>query len=345
MVKNTNDRGSMNNILLKYNFIEIIPFEDTFFYTSTLPKNIKFTQDLLKLNYSKYSPIKNPNISSRFINNQLMLWFYNKTVKSSIVIPQSYILFHELKKQNKDAIYILHDDKYKILVIKDSKLLSSLILDNLDETILKLSADEYQVSNKIMIEKDELNKLYLNSLNNLSLSEIYHWNKFSLDTKSISKELVSKVSYPLSVLVIFAILVNYTHNNNLNKNIEVLKENYLIEKNKNNDLREDIKQHNKDVQRWNEFISKELIYPDSISLLNSIYKILEKPEKTFINRVSINNGRIVLVLKTNLSSVLLLNRLSDMPYFSNVSIVHSHNDKNNFKNITYNFNIRILKDK
>lgn len=334
----------MSNILLKYNFIKIIPFEDTFFYTSTLPKNLRFSQDLLKLNYSKYSPFEDPNILSSFKNEQLMIWFYKIPVKESVIIPESYILFNELKKQNKDAVYILNDDIVKILVIKKNKLLAIFTLDSLDETILNLSMDEYQISNKINIEKKEFNQIYKEALNNLTLREIYQWNQLSLDTKSISKKLVSKVSYPLSALVLFTILVNYIHNSNLKNDIKILKDKYFIVKNKNNDLRADIKQHNKDMEQWEEFIYKELIYPDSISLLNSIYSIFKEDEVVTINSMTINSGKMILRLETDLSPILFLNRLNNIIYFSQVVIGNTHKPKKGLKSITYNLDVKLLKD-
>jgi len=66
----------MYKILSKYNFITILPFSDIFFYTTTLPKKIDFSQELLRLNYLKYSPYSTSHIISTMDKNQLQIWFY-----------------------------------------------------------------------------------------------------------------------------------------------------------------------------------------------------------------------------------------------------------------------------
>ncbi|MEA2019442.1 MAG: hypothetical protein U9N59_13470 [Campylobacterota bacterium] len=334
----------MYKILLKYNFIKIIPFSDTFFYTVTLSKSIKFTKELVNLNYTRHSPFKSTNIIYQTIRNKLMLWYYEDSIDSTIIVPESYLLFKELQKQKKDAIYIIDNTKFKVLVIKSGELLDSFTMEKYDDNIINLAVQQYQVVNKIDIQKDEYQNLYNHALSNLTLKELYKWQHIDLDIKTVATNIMSSISYPVSVLLLAIVLTNYFHSNSLNSEIEVLKEKYVTQRDKNINIKKDIKSYHKDIKKLNRFIDEELQFQDAISLTNNIYDIIKEDEKTIINSIGISNGRMTVRLQTNLNPIVYLNRLNDSKSLLNVVIRNTRKIKDDLKIITYTIDIQPLKE-
>lgn len=325
--------------------MKIVAFEDTFYYTSILPKNVKFSRELSKLNFGKYSPFSNPHILSYFANENIMIWFYEKNIQAPFVVPEGFFLANELKKQKQDAIYVINGDIIKVLVIKDDKLLNAFTIDELDGQRLQLIINEYQIPNITHIEKNQYANLYKTAFKNLSLKNIYEFRQYDFDIKTISKNLLNQLSYPLSTLIIFAILLNYVHGMLLDKKIEALKTQYLQEKSKNQIIKNEIRAHNAKIRKYKSFTQTELIYPAPSMLLNDIYKIFKSSDKASINNISIGNGKMILKLQTNMNPVIFLNRLSQIKYLHNVIIASSYKRRGETAVITYEIDIKPLETK
>ncbi len=334
----------MKKFLLQYNFITILPFEETFFHALTLPKKIKLSKELLKINYLKYSPRKNINIIGHVHKKHLMLWFYTKNITSPIIVPESFLLYKELKKRSGNALFIIKSSVYKILIVKDGYLVSAFTTQILDDEMLSISSDEFSISNTIHIDEIEYKEVFQSAFKSLSIEEIYQFNQFDLDTKTIAKKVFEYGAYPLSFLLVFMMLVNYIHGSSLQSQIERLKENYIAQRDKNKKISQDIRKHNKDVKKWQEFVNKELLYTDPLTVLNDIYKIIKPKEKATLQDVSVNEKDVTLKLQTNLSPVIFLNRLSKIPYIQTVIIQNSFKQRNGNKIITYTIALKPLKE-
>lgn len=332
----------MKNRLLRYYFVKILPFEDAFYYTEKLPKKVKLTKDLLRLNYLKYSPYKTAQILSTIKDENLMLWFYGKEIKAKSVIPESYLLFLELKKQKIDGLFILKDNNYKIIIIKDGKLLSAYTLKELDKEIINLSLHEHQITEYIEFD---YKMLYKKAIDNISLKEIYDFNQLSLDKKAFFSKLINKIAYPISFFLIFTMGLNYLHGYYIDKEIDKNQKLYQDIKQKNKKINESIKKHNKNVKLWNKFANKELVYPDLMEILKSLSSINQKGETVFLRDLSINGSIMQLRLRSNMNPVIFLNRLSSIKYFDRVVIAAVHKPRKDLKIITYNIDIKKLDSK
>lgn len=334
----------MYEILSKYNFITIIPFDETFFYASTLPKKVKFTKELVHLNYSKYSPYKNSNIINYIDSDYLMLWFYEKEISSTIIIPESYLVFKELKSNQKDSIYIIQDDNIKIIIIKNNKLINAFSLDTIDEVTIKLTMDEYQIFQKDEITQNEYKDILQKAKKSLNIKDFYKFNNLELDRKTLLNNFVEKVSYPIAILIIFTIFISYLHENMLKSDIKNLKATYSLEKDKNRDIKSYIKKHNKEVKKWRGFALKELVYVEPVSILNSIYSIFEEKEKAYLVDVSISENKVLIKIQTDINPIVFLNRLNEINCFSRVIIQNTHKPRDAMKIISYDIEVKMLKD-
>jgi len=334
----------MYRVLSKYNLITLLPFTNTFFYTTKLQKKVKLSSELLKINYVKYSPFVNPNIITLTSDEQLMIWFYNKKIETPIVVPESYLLFKELNKNNQDAIYIVHDTIIKILIIKESHLISAFTLNTVGEESILLSMDEYNISKRVDIQLQEYQILKQSSLQKLTLSDIYHFNQLNFDRKTLLPKFVDYAAYPITALIVFAILVSYTQEKLLISKIENLKETYTREKTKNQEIKTFIKNHNKKVKKWQNFVKKELTYVSPIALLTSLYSIFDDDIRAHLVDVSINSNKMLVKIATDENPILFLNKLNNIKYISSVIIQNSFKPRNSMKIISYEIEIKMLKD-
>ena len=328
-----------NRLLLRYDIVKILPFEDAFYYTEKLSKKVNLTKDLLRLNYLKYSPYRTAYILSNIKDENLMLWFYDKEIQAKSIIPESYLLFLELKKQQTNGLFVLKDNDYKIIVIKDGKLLSVYTLKELDKEMINLSLHEHQITECIELDYQ---MLYKNAIDNITLKEIYDFNQLSLDKKTFFSKLINKTAYPISLLLVFAMGLNYLHGYYIDKQISKERSLYQDIKKKNKTINESIKKHNKNVKLWREFANKELVYPDIMAILKSLGDIPQKGEKVFIRDLSISGSIMRLRLRSNMNPVIFLNRLSSIKYFDRVVIASVHKPKKDLKIITYDIDIKKL---
>ena len=334
----------MYRVLSKYNLITVLPFIDTFFHSAQLQKKVKLSKELLKINYLKYSPFINPNIMTVTSDEQLMLWFYSKKIETPIVIPESYLLFKELSKSKQDAIYIIHDTIIKILVIKESRLISAFTLNSIDENSILLSMDEYHISKRVDIQIQEYQTLQQSSLQKLTFSDLYHFNQLNFDRNTLLPKFIEHASYPITALIVFAILVSYTQEKMLTSEIENLKASYDKEKTKNQEIKIFIKEHNKEVKKWQNFVQKELTYVGPITLLTSLYDIFDEDKKAHLVDVSINGNKMLVKLATDENPVVFLNKLNSIKYISSVIIQNTFKPRDSMKIISYDIEIKMLKD-
>ena len=334
----------MYNILKKYNFVKIVPFEETFFHTATLPKKIKFTKELLKLNYAKYSPLENSNLVSLSNNKDLLLWFFEKDYDEYIVIPESYLAFKSFVKEHTNGIFVIKDDVFKILIIKNSKLVNIFTTNEVDELTLSLTMDEYQLQDKYDIDKQSYKIILEQSKKDLALKDFINFNQLTLDKDTLLKDMVSSLSYPLSFLVVFSMFVSYTQTYLLNADIEKLQDKYIVEKSKNAEIREALNKHNKEIKKYKEFFDKELLYIDGFEVLSKLYGIFKPDEKANLKFISLNGLNLRIQVQTELDSVEILNRLNTISYFKEVVIQSTHKPRNKMKVVTYTITLKSLKE-
>jgi len=303
--------------------ITILPMEKSFFFQTTFSKKIKLTDDLIRLNYNRYSPIKNQISIYRLEENRLYLWFYAEEIKTPFIIPESYLLFTLLKKEyNNKLIIISLKEIYKILVIKNNVLEAVFTLASLDSEIISITQHEYLLDEVVTLSEEEYTQFYLNGVKELTLFDILKWNIFKININEALKKSLDFFAYPLSFLVIFMMGIGIYHSNQLESKFERLKEEYLEVKNLNQDKKAKIFLQKQEKEKWNRFINQELIYPDSSWVLDKIYTSLQLLNDVELNNINISGSKIQIQvkLKNKQDSVNYLNELNKIKGFSNIFI-------------------------
>jgi len=303
--------------------ITILPMEKSFFFQTTFSKKIKLTDDLIQLNYNRYSPLKNQMNIYRLEEDKLYLWFYTEDFKTPFIIPESYLLFTLLKKEHNNKLIIIRANEiYKILVIKNNLLESSFTLNLLDNELISITLHEHLLDETVTLSEEEYTQLYKNGIKELSLFDILKWNIFKINRDEVFKKSLDFIAYPLSFLVIFMMGIGIYHSNKLESKFEHLKAEYLEVKNLNQDKKAIISLEKQKKEKWHQFINQELVYPDSGWVLDKIYKSIQLFNNVEINSINISGSKIQIQvkLKNKKDSVNCLNEFNKIKAFSNIFI-------------------------
>jgi len=333
----------MYNLLHKLNYIAIVPSKETYFYTTSLPKNTKLSKELLKLNYEKHSPFKPREIIATEEKSELLLWFCKNSITPPVTIPEDYLLYQLLKQEHQDALILLQTPECKkALVIKEGRLRSAFIMQSVDPNFLAISRDEYGVHDVIEYNLEQYLLLAKRSLKLLNLPLLYKFSRLSLDPKELLNKTVEQASLPLSFLLIFAILINFYHNTSLQKEINALTQSYQEVRQGNQDLIDTMHQHNQEVELYEEFISKELLYPDPLLLLEQFYEVLEEMQESTLYSLSATQSKLVIKIQTSKNSIDLLNKLAQLSEIERVLLGSTHRPKGSDPIYTYNIALKPL---
>lgn len=326
--------------LKKFHLLGVVSCDDTSYLNVVLPEKVKLTNELVRLNYDKYSPFISPKFVTFPEKSYLMLWFMRSKNDASIIIPECYLLFKSLKNRKKDCIYILNNQKINVFIIKNNQLLASYVLNVLDDTLIQLSKDEYLIEEIEEIEEIEVNKMKEESINSLTMNEIYHFIQVNMDMKSISKFIVEKFTYPIVGLIVFSLFVNFIQGMYLESKIKTLEHKYLQEKAENKELRGYIKKYNIKAKKYELFIQNELAYPSVASIMEAIYKTLKDSKDIVIDSMNINGDKMLLRIRTSKSAISYLEKLNSIAYFKEILIQKNIRLTKNTKMVDFSIRLR-----
>ncbi|MEA3521614.1 MAG: hypothetical protein U9R50_01425 [Campylobacterota bacterium] len=328
----------MFKILTKYNIVAILPIENSFYYTFKTPKKVSLSHKLVALNYSRYSPFNNPQIIYYNDDNLIHLWFYENKIDAPIIIPESYILSNIYKKRNKNSIIIIEDLLYKILIISEGNLVSSVTSKTFDNQFLQMSKDQYNVNSHIIIKTSEYKTELTKAINSLPLKELIRWKSHTITARSVLYSTLNLLAYPLAALLAFVMLIHYTYGQSQIRTLSQLEETYKEIKLKNDPIREAIQSKQALHRKWSSFIDKELIYPDIMISIQSITAAVSSQHATVKNLV-IADGSLTLTIETRKNPITILNALINIPYFKNITIKRSFKQKNGTKQVTFDLTL------
>ena len=305
-------------------FIYILPIEDTFFFQVKFDKKIKFTDELIALNYKKYAPYKNPFFTTLMEEKNLFIWFYEKEIKAKFILPEAYLLSEFFKEKNPNILLsIEYDEGYIILIIKDTLLVNSYTLFDEDVTLIGMEMNKYSLDVFKKINKEEYFKSKEEALLKIGFKELYKWNRLNIDNTDMFPNAINHMAYPLSFLLFFMMSVELYHLNEVEKKLIVTETNYSKAKNKNNDIRAKINFENEKEQRWIDFVHRELPYIDSLSLFTDISKAFN--DKAFVFKgFSIIGSRVKVDVTTKEDFIIGLKELNKIKNLKNVILKYSN---------------------
>jgi len=328
-------------LLLKYQILQVIGAKETFFKTSLLAKKVKLSPELIKLNYEKLSPIKNPAILSYKDEDLLYLWFLNRDIADDkILIPESFLLYKSLHTKE-DGIYVFETSPSQIYVIRAKKLKTAFSSHVSADTInLSIIKNEYALNNVEVLSKKEHDKLLQNALETLSLRELFTFTQLKIDKEHIKNFFIDKLTYPLVSLLFAYMLVSYTQSYFMQKKVNALTQEYQSLKSKNSKLKNAIRTHNRDVEKLQSFLEKEFAPVEPFKVVNGLYEVIKPDDKSSVNFLSITNGMIKIKIQTKDNAIKYLKRFNSVPYLTDIILDNTYKPRNGKKVDTFTMKIK-----
>ena len=328
--------------LFKYRIATILPFEQSSFHSATLAPKLKLSKELITLNFSKLSPFRDPQILSKQDKETLYLWFYKEKRREPIVIPESYLLFQATQKKFDNQIIVFTDTVLKVIVIANNRLVDAYTMESLDMDLLHLSMDENNIKAYTIFTKEEYKEILQAATADLSIQDFFTWNQFEFDRKRLLELGIERLSYPLTVLAIVYVLLDASHTYLLEEKITELTENYKTLRDENSKIKQALSTQDAQQEHWEQIKSEELIFPDTLHLVDSIITTL-RDENITITQMQFNGAIGRVVLQTSKNPVDYLNKLSNIPTFTNIIIANTHKN-GTYKTVTYELTVKPLSE-
>lgn len=328
----------MYTVLLKRHIVSILPMSDSFHYHVKLLEYVKMSDALLKLNYSHYAPFQNPEILSWYDGQFLHLWFYETTSTTPIIIPEAYLLFQQLKHSYKNQAVVLQGEIYKIFMIQEGNLQSAFVSDTYNEQLLRLSLDQNALSEITTLDAEVSKNIYTQAIDALTIQELLRWKNNSIDYKTLFYAFLERLALPATVLMVVILGLNLVHDQLLTQKLQKLETEYKSFKNSNDAVRSEIRKKKAEQKRWNTFIQEELLFPDVMTVLETIIHALPD-DKSSIKAIEIVNGLVTMTIESNSNPIMILNRLIEIKIVKNVVIKKSYKPKRKKRVIIYEMDL------
>ena len=328
--------------LFKYRIATILPFEQSSFHNAHLTPKLKLSKELITLNFSKFAPFNNPYILKKQEKETLYIWFYKEKKTEPIVIPESYILFKEIREKLDNQIIVFTDTLLKVIVIVNNQLVDAFTMESLDMDLLHLSMDENNIQQYTLFTKTEYETLLQDAKAHLSIQDFLAWNQFELDRNKLIELGIERLSYPLTALAIIYVLLDISHTYLLEEKVKQLTDTYKTLRDENSKIKYALSTQDTQQEHWQQIKNEELIFPDTLYLVDTIIKNL-KDENITITQMQFNGAIGRLILKTSNNPVDYLNKLSDIPMFTNITIANTRKD-GPLKTVTYELTVKPLSE-
>ncbi len=307
--------------------INYIPCIDTYFFSEDKPQ-VKLSEEIVRRNYSIYSPFKNPEIIYFEDKNKIYIWFSRIPKKEwKINIPESFAIFQQVKEKKEVIAYRCSGEYCCIIVAKEGNLCSQIIKpkDKLKES-LDLLKKEFSLKSPDIIEVNNLPST-------ISVKDIVYF--FSFPKPSFSEKLINTfdiLKLPLILFLSFQCLYPifkfYYINHLLQVNMDKLK---AIE-NKTAELKEKYQHLEYAANFWKNFNLKENLLPDKLIIIDSIAKQVLKLGGEIQSITA--QGYSIKTTISGIASDTLIKNLLNTGLFKEVKVISSLKNKASSKEIS-----------
>jgi len=302
--------------------VNIVPAEDTYFTYVEKPKPVKFSKEVIILNYKSLSPFENGDLLYLQTKKNIYIWFTkHRLIDKKIHIPEGYLIYKRFKREkNASIIYNKSKDKSILLIVKNHTLVSQLVSrkENLEQKV-DLLIKEHSLKNpkKIIINSQKMN---------LTILDILEFSNFEINKENLIEFGTKFILMPISIVLIINGIFYVAMNSYLKEKINE-KKIYLQQlKEKNKDIKSIIYQLEEKKVFWQEFIIQEKNHPSFHYILNEIAKVI-KSNNGYINRLEFEGNFLSIWAGLRGNTSLVVQSLLDTELFKDIKIVSSVKDR------------------
>jgi len=326
------------NYLLEQKMMKLSIIEETFYIYKKLDKKVTLRQNIIELNYLSESPypLNKTQIVAITEEDGFYLWFNKEKGAYRYYLPEALLLFRKIIKKHSSVIFIVNMDISKVIVVKDSQLISSFSKHNVSQKDLRLIESQYDIDNVVVLDKEEYSSFLEESFNHLKPNDIFNILDIKFDIKSLFNKTIHFSALPLFISVGVISLSLFVYNSYLDNQNQELHNKFKNSKLLTIKVRDKIE----NVDNLNKIfktLSHEFDYKDKIMAISAIMQVSEELNVT-IFYINSYNTNIDFIIKTQDTSKIPLftNKLFETNFFSNIKNVSSQKVKGKVIKVTMN---------
>ncbi|MDF1881741.1 hypothetical protein JHD50_10600 [Sulfurimonas sp. MAG313] len=306
------------NYLKKFDLLDILKIEESYFNAFSLKKSKKLTKDVVLLNYAEHSPYSSFDIHYKLENEEVSLWFTDKNFDSLVVLPESSIFLQYFIKNNIEGIILFETSPQKLLVIKEGVLKRQFSKNTVAEYEIGLLKKEFNVEDSHVYTQDQYEQELNKAIENISVKDILDFFSFEFNYKNLIDVFVQKISIPLSILI-FGLLImeglNYTY---LQSSLEEVTKQYKIIKEKTQITRENINEIEDISEKYSSLKIEFKNNTKLISSMDAISDIIKDANASFLF-LKLSENEFRMKIDTNKTSK-IFTQIVNTGYFADLKI-------------------------
>ncbi len=306
--------GKLNGLLNR--FVEVLPIEKTYLIIVDAPKDIKITKNLVRLNYSHLSPMKDADFVFLKRINKLFIWFTNDKLAKKIYIPEAFLLLQRFKSKKEAVVLKNTEGKSCVLVIKNGKILSQFCTKDISTLHLDLIKRKFNLSNP------EIINLNGNLQEKIGFRSVLKFlPNLNVNSKDVARNLYECIKVPIIVvLVLFDVFGLLTYNY-LNYQIKRSKAELSSLKLESKDAKHKFEKLQSYGDFFRSFEDEELAYPSFYEALSKVLSVLKKNGAKLVSYNQYQGSIALHIISPSISSV--VNDLLSYKSFKDVQVLNT----------------------
>jgi hypothetical protein len=323
---------------LKRNIMKVSTIENSFYVYKELNKKISLNQDIIEINYLSESPypLNKTQIVAITEENSFYLWFNKGKGEYKYYLPEALLLFRQIIKKHADVIFLIEEDINKIIIVRNSNLISTFSKQSINKKDLELIKNQYSIDNLVTLNKEDYALFFEKSFNYLKISDFVSILNIKLDIKSLFNKIIHFSALPLFISVGIISIILIVYKSYLNTQNEELYSQYQESKLLTIKIRDKME----NVENLNSVfnaLSKEFEYKDKIIAISAVLRVSQELNVTLFYINSYNRNIDFIIKTENASKIpLFTNKLFETKLFSNIKNVSSQKLKNKLIKVTMN---------
>ena len=314
--------------LLRYLLLKkiciLIPTEETFFKKVDLKVDVNLTKETILLNFSSFSPFKEPDVVFLRRGESLLLWFFQKnTVKFSL--PEGFLLFLTFEKEQ-DALYIFEDSPPLIVALKHHIVSMMLHKERISPLDIEFLKREYTLSDVKYLNALAYTSRVQQGIKALSIRDIASFLNFKFDREKIANVFLDTVALPAFVVVLALVTLQYGANILLTQKIEQVQVTYDHLRAQNEPLKTKLEQTKKIVAKWDAFQRDNENALHILKLAQTLATSVQDANATLIS-LQLSSGHFEIATLTQ-DSINLFEKINASTNVKNVKLLSSNKQKN-----------------
>lgn len=302
-------------------FFTVLPIDAGYFKRIPAEKKLTLSDELIDLNFRRFSPYPDADIIAMQTSGVLYLWYMPKSDVSDLVVPEALIFFESLIKEHTDVIArIRQADKDDFVVIKDKQLVAS--FSTLNEQVVQSMKMKYAIDRLVTIEPAGKREFLEESIRTFPLKRWVQLASRRIDVKSQVPLIADRMAYPAAAFATLLMLADVALTDYLKTSHQQVKQEYLEAKKLNDPIRE---RQNRRFE-WNEKIHRlqEREF-DAIPAQEVLQRLTQNSIEQNATMISlrIDSERAVYTFVTALDNVVSLRMLTGTGLFEHLRIVRN----------------------